>query len=442
MAETALNNAEIYTKHLSEVNQNNKVKATENIYNQNGVLLVAKGLEITGLIAEKVAQHKLRKPVEHSVNIDEVVDANSLYVHINYLIKSRDDFTLVHESNKLDKPLKAACEYYSRYKILVQKITVLSIQKQVLFEQAILGAWFALAIAREMKNIDIDPREAFLIALIRDIGYLHLPASALAIKPTYSISEQNAIKSHPLVAKLILDELREIPNRLKVAVVEHHERCDGAGFPRGKIAEQLSSLGQVIAMADQMQYLAMSESNSKVLWLGNLTPFLNLNVSTHFRETNLATMKLIKNAQLSHKRAIEDKDMPVFICRLLATQKRYINLNDAISALLPTMNPATNKLEEKLIFSSSFRVQKILVESGVLSDEYSRWIQHVMDLKLQMAYEEMESIDLMYQELRKQFSQIVNNLGYFLDKSDVASNAENSAFKAHCDKIMTAYKAL
>lgn len=442
MGESTLADADIYTKHLSEVNLNNKVKATENIYNQNGVLLVAKGVEITGSIAEKVAHHKLKRPVEHSVNIDKIIDADTLYQHTIRLIKSREDFAQLHELNQIDKSLIAACEYYSRYKILVQKVTVLFMQKQTLFEQGVIGAWLALGISRQLKNNGIDPREVFLMALVRDVGYLHLPNSVLEDKPIYSTGEQNAIKSHPLVAKLILDEINGISNEMKLAVAEHHERCDGAGFPKGKIAEELSLLGQVIAMADQLQHLAKAEANLKQLWLGNLTPFLSLNVTTHFKETNLATMTLIKNAQLSYKRVIDDHDMPDFISQLLAQQKKYINFNEALTLLLPSLNSNSNKIEEKLVFKCSFRVQRVLIESGVLSDEYTRWVEHVLDLRLQSAFEEMESISLMYHELRKQFSQIVNNLAYLADKSQEPIETTNSHFKSHYDKILLAYQAL
>ncbi len=409
-------NATNYTERLAEVNNSNIVKTTENIYNDEGLLLVAKGTQITAKISEIVTKHKLRKPVENSVSIEDQIDANALYMYISDFVNNRPDLLKIHSFNNLDKPLLAACNYYQNFQVLVQKITVIAEQEKKLFQQSVMGAWVSLGIAKQLDLQEIDIKEAFLAALIRDIGFLHLPRSIMQKENAYSVAEQKAVNSHPLVAGIIIAEIKDIPKSIKRAVVEHHERCDGAGYPKGRIADQLSLLGQVIAMADEAQHLCIDDNENTNQSMFDLTPFLSLNMSTHFEEIYKAAMVLVRDSEVKQVRNIPDDKMSNFISNLVKKTHAYNSLNDYLKTILENIDPATESLETKLIVNFGNRIQRMLVQSGILSEEYTRWIEHVNDSSIESAFNEMETTALMYKELHRQFNYVIDNLGLMISK--------------------------
>src|SRR5665647_3392833 len=93
-------------------------------------------------------------------------------------------------------------------------------------------AELATAIAREM-GMDGEALEALRLAgLIHDIGKIAVPAEILAKPGRLSEVEFNLIKQHPASGFDIL-EVIDFGRPVAEIVLQHHERLDGSGYPRG-----------------------------------------------------------------------------------------------------------------------------------------------------------------------------------------------------------------
>lgn len=91
--------------------------------------------------------------------------------------------------------------------------------------------------------------------LIHDVGMIRIPRF-IVNKPTgLAMSDRQRIRTHPQMALDILKELNLTDQRLAAPILEHHERLDGSGYPRGLKAEAISVLGRICAVADA--YAAM-----------------------------------------------------------------------------------------------------------------------------------------------------------------------------------------
>ena len=49
---------------------------------------------------------------------------------------------------------------------------------------------------------------------------------------------------------MLVDRFAEYSKEIVRAIVEHHERLDGSGYPRGLAGDALSPLGRVLALAE------------------------------------------------------------------------------------------------------------------------------------------------------------------------------------------------
>jgi hypothetical protein len=102
-------------------------------------------------------------------------------------------------------------------------------------------------------------------ALFHDIGLLHIDPKLLAPSHLMSDAERGHLYAHPLTAYLLLCEFPEIPKKIADAVLEHHERMDGSGYPRGLRGEKISRYGQILAIAE-LAAKAFDSDHPKVPW--------------------------------------------------------------------------------------------------------------------------------------------------------------------------------
>ena len=63
------NESDNYCKNLIEVNKSHSVVTNQPIYNEQGMLLLAAGSELSEKRADILLQHKLMKPLEECVGI-------------------------------------------------------------------------------------------------------------------------------------------------------------------------------------------------------------------------------------------------------------------------------------------------------------------------------------------------------------------------------------
>ncbi len=110
----------------------------------------------------------------------------------------------------------------------------------------------AVAIARDMGYPEQRIEGLRLAAQVHDIGKIHVPAEILNRPGRLSPSEFGIIKSHPQVG---YDILKDVKFDWPIAdiVLQHHERCDGSGYPKGLRCEEIIHEARILAVADVVE---------------------------------------------------------------------------------------------------------------------------------------------------------------------------------------------
>ncbi|MBA4395220.1 MAG: hypothetical protein C0407_16845, partial [Desulfobacca sp.] len=91
--------------------------------------------------------------------------------------------------------------------------------------------------------------------LIHDIGKIAVPAEILSNPSKLSEIEFNLIKVHPETGFDIIKDI-DFPWPLAEMVLQHHERLDGSGYPRGLKGEDISLEARILAVADVVEAIA------------------------------------------------------------------------------------------------------------------------------------------------------------------------------------------
>lgn len=107
-----------------------------------------------------------------------------------------------------------------------------------------------IALARQLGLSDQETREAGMAGLLHDMGKAVLPMEVLN-KPGKLTDEEFAIvKTHPEEGYKILCAANGVAEMTKDVCLHHHERIDGAGYPRGLNNESLSLYAKMGAVCD------------------------------------------------------------------------------------------------------------------------------------------------------------------------------------------------
>jgi HD-GYP domain-containing protein (c-di-GMP phosphodiesterase class II) len=89
-----------------------------------------------------------------------------------------------------------------------------------------------------------------LAALVHDIGQLRLPLNLLHQAQPYSSQDHQLVQTHCVMGEAILNQFPDFPEESKCMVLQHHERLDGSGYPKGLQGEEISELTQILSIAD------------------------------------------------------------------------------------------------------------------------------------------------------------------------------------------------
>lgn len=100
-------------------------------------------------------------------------------------------------------------------------------------------------------------------ALLHDIGKLTIAARVLNKPGALDDAEWRQMKEHPSEGARIAAPLLEWLGPWGVAIVEHHERFDGKGYPGGVGGEAISTAGRIVAVADSYDTMTAARSYKK-----------------------------------------------------------------------------------------------------------------------------------------------------------------------------------
>ncbi|MDD5131731.1 MAG: PAS domain S-box protein [bacterium] len=110
-------------------------------------------------------------------------------------------------------------------------------------------AKLACAIAEEMGLSKDTVAGIRVTAFLHDIGKIVVPAEILSKPSRLNEFEYSIVKTHPEVGYEILKEL-EFPWPVAQVVLQHHERLNGTGYPKGLNGESIIQEARIMAVAD------------------------------------------------------------------------------------------------------------------------------------------------------------------------------------------------
>lgn len=199
---------------------------------------------------EKEAEIIISKINEESKHIN--IESIALSISFGYKTKH-------HESEKIEEILRSAEDLMYREKLLeipsMRSSAILTIlntlyekdEESEVHSRAVSNISEKFAVACKMNRQDVA--EVKTAGLLHDIGKIIIPLSIITKEGKLSIDEYSTMKTHSEIGFRILNSTHDMRS-ISHIVLNHHERWDGTGYPRGIKSNNIPIKSRIISIAD------------------------------------------------------------------------------------------------------------------------------------------------------------------------------------------------
>ncbi|MFJ9337882.1 HD-GYP domain-containing protein [Streptomyces sp. NPDC101733] len=165
-------------------------------------------------------------------------------------------------------------------------------------------------IARELGMAD-DRLEVVRIAgILHDVGKLGVPTRLLRKDGPLTPEERRVIELHPEYGHEMVRGIGFL-GEARSAILHHHERIDGTGYPYGLTGEQIPVLARVVAVADSFDAMTSTRSYSRARPVETALAELERCAGTQFDPPVVRALVAAIGRQGWHPVVTSDEDLQV-----------------------------------------------------------------------------------------------------------------------------------
>lgn len=241
-----------YLHHILALSEKQHVVTSRTIQTSNGIKLLDSGIHLSVALYDKLVLHKLATPIDECLALENPITAELLTNDLSRLVLSQHDFKKFIQSENHRHAVQTHFSSIPLSPLSTFKLTILREQIPDTYQHSLEVAYCALVLAMSINGPSSAQRQQYALAagLFHDFGLLHIEPQILQHVGPFSEKERQQIYAHPVIGHLIIGRLEEWPALIGTAVLEHHERLDASGYPRGSSGKEISPLGQLLALAE------------------------------------------------------------------------------------------------------------------------------------------------------------------------------------------------
>jgi putative nucleotidyltransferase with HDIG domain len=107
-----------------------------------------------------------------------------------------------------------------------------------------------VALARQLGMDEAQTRQAGIAGLLHDVGKMKLPTAILNKPGKLTDAEFAIVRAHPAEGWNMLRKSSRFEAPVLDAVLHHHEKIDGSGYPKGQTGDEIGVLAKMAAVCD------------------------------------------------------------------------------------------------------------------------------------------------------------------------------------------------
>ena len=237
-------------KAVSDLSNRRPMVASRAIFNERGVKLIEHGAALDGSLYDRLIQHRLSAPLDECVEVEPCVSADNLRAAAQDAMQGSPFFEQIGPTPAIRNRILEAVSAIPLPRPIAFQLTLAREERPALFEHSVLMALLCAHLVREGGAPGHDITMAAAAGLLHDLGMLHIEPDLLAPGNPLVGEQRRPLYAHSLTSSILVGRFHEFSREVARAVLEHHERMDGSGYPRALAGEGISPLGRVLSLAE------------------------------------------------------------------------------------------------------------------------------------------------------------------------------------------------
>jgi hypothetical protein len=235
---------------ILEAAETKRIIAATDIFDLQGTKLWARNQPVSQSLQRKLMDRQLRNPLESCLVAEDGVTAVTLTRSLQELVESRSPLGPLLRPHAARLAREAA--QLPLHPVAQLLLTAAQAARPAGFAHATEAMALAGALMTAQGGGIAEIRLAMLAGLMHDLGAMYIDPrfseTEAEREPEFTTYQQLVV--HPHIGQLLLAQLTHYPATIARAVAEHHERCDGSGYPHAHTTRTLSPLGRLLAVVE------------------------------------------------------------------------------------------------------------------------------------------------------------------------------------------------
>jgi HD-GYP domain-containing protein (c-di-GMP phosphodiesterase class II) len=248
------------------------MKLARPLYTADGTILLNAGIDLNERFVSRLKEFDLSYIyIEDELTQDiDVQDIISEKTRVEAIAAAKDIMESVKlgrgiDSNQAKKIANMLVDELCAKRGTLLNLIDMRTRSNYLFAHAVNVCVLSIMTGINMGYDEIRLRDLGIGALMHDIGKLQISEEICNKAEALTAEEEAEYKRHPELGFEILRKNPEISILSAHVAFQHHECCDGSGYPRGLKGEEIHSYAGIVAVADMYDALISDTPKSSAI---------------------------------------------------------------------------------------------------------------------------------------------------------------------------------
>lgn len=239
-----------YLDHVIALSDSHGAEASEDIFAESGIKLLAKAARIDASTRDRLLMHRLRKPIEDCLRLAQTVTPARISHEAEALLDQSSLLQLLYTGRNHGEAMRQLRELNLHPKL--QTLNTMYAESQAgKLPHAVGASLLCSGLMDKLKPGDTTSQRIVMTAgLSHDIGELYADPEHVAASDPLQPEDWRHVAAHPVIAHRLLSNIPSAGVQVGETVLNHHERLDGFGYPRGLSGDQIGLHSQVLAVSE------------------------------------------------------------------------------------------------------------------------------------------------------------------------------------------------
>ncbi|MEK4063739.1 MULTISPECIES: HD-GYP domain-containing protein [unclassified Paenibacillus] len=254
------------------------MKLGKKIYNDEGLVLLADGIELTDALIKRLARIDIGYIYIEDAITEDIVITGMLHDETrNQALKViRSQFQdmsgasgitkgFYHLDKKFSKMMDSILEDMSSLEDPMIMLADMHTADNYLYVHSLNVCLYTLVLGIAHGYSKEELRVIGLGSLLHDIGKTQIPVKIIQKPGMLSDEEFRHMQAHTEIGYRILKDEPNIPLLAAHCALQHHERIDGSGYPRGLTGSQIHEYAKWLGIADSYDAMTSNRIYKKAM---------------------------------------------------------------------------------------------------------------------------------------------------------------------------------